>query len=161
MTVTCCAAVYPWGTLWSLADCCKSARHLTTSQWQNCSCSGEGVLLFTCLFPLWGSVIKVRVHLLDDRSMLHVIGTAGYKVHENTTWVALCATNTESRTICICVCNSIAAFWQIFLIKLCKSSCGCKQAPEKCRQIAPSLPITSANCLGFKINPPKLAPFAP
>lgn len=76
MTVTCCAAVYPRGTLWSLADCCKSGRHLTASQWQNRGCSGEGVLLFSCLFPPWGSVIKVGVHLLDYRKMPDMIGTA-------------------------------------------------------------------------------------
>lgn len=157
MSVTGCAAVYPRGTPWSLADCCESGRRLTASQWQNLCCSREGVpFLFTCL-SRWISVVVVSVQTRtpEYRKGPDVTAPAG------TALISLCAASRQSsHDLCTCWHLSCSVFAdlpnKIMQIKL-----RCKQPPEKCKQIAPSLLITSANCLSFKINPPKLAPFAP
>lgn len=110
-----------------------------------------------------GSKVFRGVHLQDYRNVLNLLKMAVWCERTLHCFLHVIQTRNEKRwdATCVCTCNLKAVFWQIFSIKLCKSRCSCKQAPEKCKQIAASLPITSANCLGFKINPPKLAPFAP
>lgn len=160
MTVTCCAAVYPPRMLWSLACCCKSDRHLTTSQWQNRSCEGEGDLfIYPTLWMVLNATTCPKMNIWK-RTFGGCHG-AGQRVkpteYRKYRIDSICY---KQKFMCMCWCFTWSNF-AYFPNKIMQIKLWCKQAPEKCKQIAASLPITSANCLSLKINPPKLAPFAP
>lgn len=114
MTVTCCAAVYPPRMLWSLACCGKSDRYLTTSQWQNRSCEGEGDLFLFIRLSGWFSMrphvqtwIYENVHLVDVMVLAKV---SSLRSIENTKLI-LYAINGNSRTsMCMCWCFTWSNF---------------------------------------------------